>query len=54
MISTRAEIITRRTYNRPIDDAGTVFETWEQTVDRVIEHQAWLWARAKGDSLDDG
>lgn len=42
--SARAQIITRRTYNRPLGGGG--FETWEQTVDRVIEHQAWLWDRA--------
>lgn len=47
--STRAQIITRRTYNRPLDESGQNFETWEQTVDRVIEHQAWLWTRALGD-----
>lgn len=50
--STRAQVITRRTYNRPIDEAGSVFETWEQTVDRVIDHQSWLWDRAKDASLD--
>lgn len=44
--STRAEIITRRTYNRPLNDEGTEFETWEQTIDRVISHQRWLWERA--------
>ena len=44
MPSTRAEIITRRTYARPKED-GT-FETWEETVNRVIEHQKWLWERA--------
>jgi adenosylcobalamin-dependent ribonucleoside-triphosphate reductase len=44
--STRAQIITRRTYNRPLNEAGTEFETWEQTVDRVIAHQKWLWERA--------
>ena len=44
--STRAQIITRRTYNRPLNEEGTVFETWEQTVDRVIRHQKWLWERA--------
>jgi len=46
--STRANVITRRTYNRPLDDDGTVFETWEETVGRVIGHQQWLWERAKG------
>ena len=43
MTSVRAQVITRRTYNRPTD---TGYETWEQTVDRVIKHQAWLWDRA--------
>lgn len=44
--SLRSQLITRRTYNRPLDEAGTVFETFEQTVDRVISHQRWLWDRA--------
>ena len=44
--SLRAQLITRRTYNRPTDDSGKHFETWEQTVDRVIGHQLWLWERA--------
>jgi ribonucleoside-triphosphate reductase len=44
--SLRAQLITRRTYNRPKDDSGKVFETWQETVDRVIAHQAWLWERA--------
>ena len=48
----RAKIIERRTYNRPLNDEGTVFETWEQTVNRVIGHQRWLWERAKGSELD--
>jgi len=43
LTSVRAQVITRRTYNRPTD---TGYETWEQTVDRVIHHQAWLWDRA--------
>jgi ribonucleoside-triphosphate reductase (formate) len=47
----RAQLITRRTYNRNKDDAGTVFETWEETVDRVIQHQEWLWERASGTDL---
>jgi len=49
--SPRAQIITRRTYNRPLDEAGSTFETWDQTVDRVIGHQAWLWKRAAGRNL---
>lgn len=51
MVSTRAHIVTRRTYNRPIDEANGIFETFEQTIDRVIKHQRWLWRRAKGQSL---
>ena len=46
--SIRAQVITRRTYNRPTD---TGFESWEQTVDRVISHQRWLWERADGNTL---
>lgn len=42
--STRAEVVTRRTYNRPKEDGS--FETWAETVDRVINHQAWLWFRS--------
>lgn len=52
-ISTRAQVITRRTYNRPTDDSGLNFETWQETVARVIDHQEWLWERAKGDELND-
>ena len=44
--STRAQIITRRTYNRPKNEEGTIFETWEETIDRVMSHQRWLWERA--------
>jgi ribonucleoside-triphosphate reductase len=47
MVSTRAEVVTRRTYNRPKDNSGKTFETWEETIDRVIDHQRWLWERAK-------
>lgn len=48
-VSARAEVLTRRTYNRPKPDGS--FESWEETVDRVIGHQAWLWARAKANPL---
>jgi len=52
MSSTRADIITRRTYNRPLNEEGTEFETWEATIGRVITHQAYLWENAKdGDTL---
>ena len=46
MTTTRAEIITRRTYSRPIDEENNIFEDWYETVDRVIRHQKWLWERA--------
>ena len=49
--SLRAQLITRRTYNRPTDDTGKHFETWEQTVDRVINHQLWLWERASNNKV---
>lgn len=50
--SLRAQLITRRTYNRPTDDTGKNFETWSDTVSRVISHQGWLWERAaKTDAL---
>lgn len=52
-VSTRAEVITRRTYNRPKTDDGKVFETWQETVARVIDHQQWLWERAVGRDLTD-
>jgi len=51
MTSTRAQVITRRTYNRPVSDDGKQFETWQDTVSRVISHQAWLWQRAAGREL---
>lgn len=51
MVSTRAEIVTRRTYSRPKPDGS--FESWDETVDRVIAHQKWLWERAKTKLWDD-
>ena len=50
--SVRAQVIERRTYLRPTDANGTVFETPSQAWRRVIEHQTWLWERAKGAELD--
>lgn len=53
-LSARSEATTRRTYNRPLDDEGSKFETWEQTVERAqVEHQRRLWADAGG-SPDEG
>jgi len=50
--SVLAQIVERRTYLRPLDEHGTVFETPEQAWRRVIEHQKWLWERAQGQPLD--
>ena len=44
--SVRAQVITRRTYSRPLDAKDETYETWEQTIDRVIDHQNWLWTAA--------
>ncbi len=44
--SIRSQLIYKRTYSRPLDEAGTVFETFSETVGRVIGHQKWLWERA--------
>ena len=51
--SIRAEVVYKRTYSRPLNEEGTLFETWDQTVDRAIKHQEWLWERALGKSLGD-
>lgn len=51
MASLRSQIVTRRSYNRPLNAEGTVFETWPQTVARVIRHQRWLWEAAKREAL---
>ena len=50
--SLRSQLLTRRTYNRPLDEKGTVFESFEQTIDRVINHQKWLWERAQKRGID--
>jgi ribonucleoside-triphosphate reductase len=52
-VSTRAQVITRRTYNRPTSDDGKQFESWAETVARVIDHQEWLWQRALDRDLND-
>ena len=51
--SVRAQIITRRTYQRPLDDTSTARETWYETIQRVINHQAFLWTRAGFGYLSD-
>lgn len=51
--SFRSDFLIRRTYSRPLNQEGTVFESFEQTVERVIGHQQWLWERAQKRELDD-
>lgn len=46
--SFRSQFVVKRTYNRPLNEEGTVFEIFSETVDRVISHQRWLWETAKG------
>ena len=50
--SLRSQLLVRRTYNRPKNETGTIFETFEETVDRVIGHQKWLWERSNKTFLD--
>lgn len=51
--STRAEIVTARTYCRPLNEEATSFETWEQVCQRVYSHQKWLWERQLKRDLND-
>src|ERR1700760_1506798 len=46
-MSARALAIFQRTYSRPLEGGG--HETFEQTIDRVIQHQRWLWHRVVGE-----
>ena len=48
----RSEIIHRRTYSRPLNEEGTLFESLEETTDRIISHQKWLWERQLGRELN--
>lgn len=48
-ISARAEALTRRTYNRPLDEDGHTLETWEATAHRAtVEHHQRLWENSGG------
>ncbi len=49
--SMRAQVLTRSRYNRPLNEEETLFETWDESLTRVIDHQRWLWTRAQGDDL---
>lgn len=51
-LTARAEATTRRTYNRPLDEAASAFETWAQTIRRSTrDHHKNLWVAARGKEL---
>lgn len=50
--SARARIVERRTYLRPKNEDGTLFETPGEAIDRVINHQRWLWENQVGRALN--
>ncbi|BAR47385.1 ribonucleoside-triphosphate reductase, adenosylcobalamin-dependent [Methylobacterium aquaticum] len=50
--SVRAQFTHRRTYLRPLNEEGTVFETNEAAHRRVLGHQRWLWERQLGRALN--
>src|SRR5262245_42186532 len=49
----RAMATALRTYHRQIRERDTLLESWEQVVDRVVDHQRWLWERALGRALNE-
>lgn len=49
--SDRAKIVYKRTYARTKPDG--LLEEWPETVDRVIQHQRWLWENAGGKPDED-
>lgn len=49
----RAMATSLRTYHRPLQEGGSVLESWAQVVERVISHQRWLWERALGRALNE-
>lgn len=50
--SVRAQFTHRRTYLRPLNEEGTVFETVDQAARRVLGHQRWLWEKQLGRALN--
>lgn len=51
--SARARAIFLRTYCRPLNEQGTIFETFGDVITRVVAHQRWLWERALSRELDE-
>lgn len=52
--TSRAMATSLRTYHRPVKEGEPLLESWDQVVDRVIDHQRWLWERALGRVLNNG
>jgi hypothetical protein len=50
--SIRAHFVERRTYLRPLNEEGDLFETPKEALDRVMGHQRWLWEQALGRELN--
>lgn len=48
--SLRSQLVTARTYCRPKNEEGTLFESEGEMIDRAIQHQRNLWEVAKGKS----
>lgn len=51
--TSRANATALRTYHRPVREGETLLESWEQVVDRVINHQRWLWERSLSRELNE-
>lgn len=51
--TSRAMATALRTYHRPVKEGETILESWDQVVNRVVEHQRWLWERGLGRSLNE-
>ena len=49
--STRAKVVTRRTYNRPTNMEGTRFETWEQTRWKSNEPPKMVMGKSLGQTI---
>jgi ribonucleoside-triphosphate reductase (formate) len=49
----RAMATALRTYHRPVKEGEASLETWPQVINRVIEHQKWLWERGLDRSLNE-
>jgi ribonucleoside-triphosphate reductase len=52
--SVRAQFVHRRTYLRPLNEEGDLFETPDEAMDRVVGHQRWLWETQLQRALNEG